>query len=182
MNHRSFLYYDSFITPLGPITVLANDEGVCRIDFGEFEERHSAYQSWKKKHLLRGEFVYDPEQKYVRQTKEELNEYFDGKRTQFSIPLICYGTDFQRGVWRTLVNQIPYGETRSYKEIASTMLSPKAIRAVGGAVNQNPFAIVVPCHRVIGSNGKLVGYAGGLEKKRHLLDFEKQYTVVPFTN
>lgn len=179
MNHRSFLYYDSFETPLGAMTVLANDEGVCRIDFGHCEDRIASYQSWKKKHFLKGELVYDPQHKYVLQTKDELLQYFDGKRSSFTVPLNCYGTEFQRKVWRTLLHNVPFGETRSYKEIATSMLTPKAIRAVGGAVNKNPFAIIVPCHRIIGSNGKLVGYAGGVDKKQKLLDFEKKQAAVP---
>lgn len=178
MNHRSFMYYDSFETPIGSMTVLANDSGVCRIDFGTYEDRLASFQAWKKKHLLKGELVYDPEHPYVIQTKKEMLQYFEGKRNDFTFPLNCYGTDFQRKTWRILLHDIPFGETRSYKEIATAMHSPKAIRAVGGAINQNPFSVVVPCHRVIGSNGKLVGYAGGLEKKQQLLDFEKQQTIV----
>ncbi|SFJ60160.1 methylated-DNA-[protein]-cysteine S-methyltransferase [Halobacillus dabanensis] len=178
MNHHSFLYYDSFETPLGPITVLANDEGVCRIDYGHHECHLATYQSWKKKHFLKGELVYDPDHQYVAQIKKEIFQYFSGDRTEFQVPLNCYGTDFQRQVWRTLLYHVPFGETRSYKDIAASMHAPKAIRAVGGAVNQNPFSIVVPCHRVIGSNGKLVGYAGGLEKKQQLLEFEKQHHTI----
>lgn len=178
MNHRSFIYYDSFETPIGFMTVLANDSGVCRIDYGNYEDRIASFQTWKKKHFLKGELVYDPEYEFVQQTKREINEYFKGERNEFTIPLNCYGTDFQRKVWRTLLHDIPYGETRSYKDIAAMLHSPKAIRAVGGAVNQNPFSIVVPCHRVIGSNGKLVGYAGGLERKQQLLELEKEYAVV----
>ncbi|RWZ55328.1 methylated-DNA--[protein]-cysteine S-methyltransferase [Halobacillus fulvus] len=179
MNHRSLLYYDTFETPLGLMTIVVNDEGVCRIDYGKFEDRIAFYQAWKKKHFLKGEFVYEPEHEYVVQTKNELNEYFKGEKAVFTLPLNCYGTDFQRKVWRSLLHGIPFGETRSYKDIAAEMKSPKAIRAVGGAVNQNPFSIVVPCHRVIGSNGKLVGYAGGIEKKQHLLEFEKEHAAVP---
>ncbi|MGV2622889.1 UNVERIFIED_CONTAM: methylated-DNA--[protein]-cysteine S-methyltransferase [Halobacillus marinus] len=178
MNHQSFLYHDTFETPLGAVTVLANDEGVCRIDYGKYEDRTAFYQSWKRKHFLKGELVYDPEQTYVAQTREELQEYFAGRRSEFQVPLQCYGTDFQRQVWRTLHHQIPYGETRSYKDIASYIHAPKAIRAVGGAVNQNPFSIVVPCHRVIGSNGKLVGYAGGIDKKEKLLELEREHHSV----
>ncbi|MBN9656509.1 methylated-DNA--[protein]-cysteine S-methyltransferase [Halobacillus litoralis] len=178
MNHQSFLYYDTFETPLGPMTVLANDEGVCRIDYGHYEDRLATYQSWKKKHFLKGELVYDPEHKYVAQTKQELTSYFEGHRNEFHVPLNCYGTDFQRQVWRTLLHHVPYGETRSYKDIAASMHAPKAIRAVGGAVNQNPFSIIVPCHRIIGSNGKLVGYAGGLDKKQKLLEFEKEHQTI----
>ncbi|KHE72318.1 methylated-DNA--[protein]-cysteine S-methyltransferase [Halobacillus sp. BBL2006] len=179
MNHRSFLYYDTFNTPLGPMTVLTNDEGVCRIDFGHYEDRIASYQSWKKKHFLKGELVYDPDHKYVQLTKNEIEEYFNGTRIEFTVPLNCYGTEFQRKVWRMLLHTVPYGETRSYKDIAAAMHTPKAIRAVGGAVNQNPFSIIVPCHRIIGSNGKLVGYAGGLEKKQQLLEFEKNHVVLP---
>lgn len=180
MNHRSFMYYDTFETPLGSMTVLANDTGVCRIDFGTYEDRLASFQSWMRKHLLKGELVYDKEHMYVSQTKKELLEYFEGQRSEFSIPLNCYGTDFQRKTWRTLLHDIPFGETRSYKDIATAMRSPKAIRAVGGAINKNPFSVVVPCHRVIGSNGKLVGYAGGLDKKQQLLDFEsKSLQVAP---
>ncbi|WP_226576498.1 methylated-DNA--[protein]-cysteine S-methyltransferase [Halobacillus litoralis] len=178
MNHHSFLYYDTFETPLGSMTVLANDEGVCRIDFGHYEDRLITYQSWKKKHFLKGELVYDPDQMFITQTKKEIKEYFDGKRTDFHVPLNCYGTDFQRQVWRNLLHHVPFGETRSYKDIATSLRAPKAIRAVGGAINKNPFSIVVPCHRVIGSNGKLVGYAGGLEKKQKLLEFEKEHHIV----
>ncbi|UOQ43627.1 methylated-DNA--[protein]-cysteine S-methyltransferase [Halobacillus salinarum] len=178
MNHRSFLYYNSFDTPIGTMTVLANDEGVCRIDYGDYDERMAAIQAWKKKHFLNGELVYDPEQRYVEQTRKEIDEYFQGKRTEFTVPLNCYGTDFQRRVWRTLLHSVPFGETRSYKDIAEALSTPKAVRAVGGAVNQNPFSIIVPCHRIIGSNGKLVGYAGGLEKKQQLLTFETDHVVV----
>ncbi|WP_027956636.1 methylated-DNA--[protein]-cysteine S-methyltransferase [Halobacillus kuroshimensis] len=178
MNHHSFLYYDTFQTPLGAMTVLANDEGVCRIDFGHHEDRLPAYQSWKRKHFLKGELVYDPDHSLIVQTEKELQEYFQGIRTAFDVPLNCYGTDFQRKVWKTLLHQIPFGETRSYKDVALALHSPQAIRAVGGAVNKNPFSVIVPCHRVIGSNGKLVGYAGGLDKKEKLLDFEKQHTAI----
>ncbi|MCA0969786.1 methylated-DNA--[protein]-cysteine S-methyltransferase [Halobacillus litoralis] len=172
------MYYGTFDTPLGAITVLANDTGVCRIDFGTYEDRLSTFQSWMRKHLLKGELVYDPEHTYVSQARNELYEYFEGKRREFDIPLNCYGTDFQRKTWRTLLHDIPFGETRSYKDIARAMHSPKAIRAVGGAINKNPFSVVVPCHRVIGSNGKLVGYAGGLDKKQQLLDFESKSPAV----
>ena len=103
----------------------------------------------------------------------QLDEYFHGKRKEFDFPLEMRGTEFQKKVWMAL-SDIPYGETRTYKEIATAVGSPKASRAVGMANNKNPIAIVVPCHRVIGSNGKLVGYAGGLEMKTALLEIEKK--------
>jgi len=110
--------------------------------------------------------------KLLQTFKCELNEYFAGKRTQFSVPLNPKGTEFQRKVWRAL-QSIPYGETRSYKEIAIAVGNEKASRAVGMANNKNPIAIAIPCHRVIGADGKLVGYAGGMETKIHLLELEK---------
>lgn len=104
----------------------------------------------------------------------ELEEYFTGKRQIFDIPLEPVGTDFQKKVWQALL-EIPYGETKSYKEIAIAAGSPKGCRAAGMANNRNPIAIIVPCHRVIGADGKLVGYAGGLDLKLELLNLEVKY-------
>lgn len=105
-------------------------------------------------------------------TMIELNEYVQGKRKVFTRPLNPKGTQFQKDVWQALL-AIPYGETRSYQQIAETVQSPKALRAVGQACHVNPIGIIVPCHRVIGKNGKLTGYAGGLEYKILLLEHEK---------
>ena len=102
----------------------------------------------------------------------QLSEYFNGTRKKFDLPLALKGTEFQKSVWKALMT-IPYGETRTYKEIAEIIGNPKACRAVGMANNKNPISIVVPCHRVIGSNGKLVGYGGGIEIKKILLKLEK---------
>ena len=102
----------------------------------------------------------------------QLEEYFTGKRERFDLPLNPYGTDFQRSVWKAL-QEIPYGETRSYKQIAQAVNNPDACRAVGLANNKNPIWIMIPCHRVIGSNGSLTGYGGGLDMKKRLLDLEK---------
>lgn len=102
---------------------------------------------------------------------DQLTEYFDKKRTDFDFPLAASGTEFQRRVWKALVS-VPYGETASYAAIANAVENPKAVRAVGAANGKNPIAIVVPCHRVIGSNNTLTGYAGGLERKRYLLNLE----------
>jgi len=104
-------------------------------------------------------------------TANQLNEYFEGKRKVFDIPLNPQGTDFQRKVWKAL-EAIPYGETRSYKDIATAVGNPKACRAVGLANNKNPIWIIIPCHRVIGANGSLTGYGGGIDMKRKLLDKE----------
>lgn len=111
----------------------------------------------------------------LREAARQLELYFEGRLREFDIPLLLDGTPFQVAVWRELV-KIPYGETAGYGEIAAAIGKPKAARAVGMANHRNPLAIVVPCHRVIGADGKLVGYGGGLELKRRLLELEKRYS------
>ena len=108
----------------------------------------------------------------IKEAHQQLMEYLKGERKTFDLPLNLKGTDFQKQVWMALCD-IPYGETRSYKQIAESIGNPKAVRAVGMANNRNPLLIVVPCHRVIGANGKLVGYGAGIEKKEFLLRLEK---------
>jgi methylated-DNA-[protein]-cysteine S-methyltransferase len=110
----------------------------------------------------------------VREATRQLEAYFAGERMEFDLPLAPEGTEFQRRVWKALV-AIPYGETRSYSELARSIGKPAAVRAVGAANGRNPIGIIVPCHRVIGSSGKLVGYGGGLPMKRMLLDLEAEY-------
>ena len=117
----------------------------------------------------------------IRLTVEQLNEYFLGKRKIFNLPINIQGTEFQKTVWKEL-NKIPYGETRTYKEIAQFIGKENAQRAVGNANNKNPIAIIIPCHRVIGSNGTLTGYAGGINKKKFLLNLEKNFTKGIFFN
>ena len=107
----------------------------------------------------------------IKRAKKQLFEYFEGKRKNFDLPLLKEGTPFQISVWSAL-EKIPYGETRSYKDIAIAIDNPKAVRAVGMANNRNKIAIFIPCHRVIGADGKLVGYGGGLHIKRFLLELE----------
>jgi methylated-DNA-[protein]-cysteine S-methyltransferase len=110
----------------------------------------------------------------VKQAAEQLFDYFEGRRFLFELPLNAIGTGFQKAVWDAL-QQIPYGETRSYKDIAKAAGNVKACRAVGMANNKNPISIVIPCHRVIGTDGRLVGYGGGLDIKTKLLELEKRY-------
>lgn len=111
---------------------------------------------------------------FLQEVAHQLEEYFAGQRKRFQLPLAPQGTDFQQKVWREL-QAIPYGETRSYKEIAHRIGNPKACRAVGLANNRNPISIIIPCHRVIGHRGQLVGYGGGLEIKRFLLELERKH-------
>lgn len=113
----------------------------------------------------------------IKKAINQLNDYFSGKRRKFDLPLAPCGTDFQKTVWRELQN-IPYGETRSYKEIAEKIGRFKAFRAVGHANNKNPIPIFIPCHRVIGADGSLVGYGGGIEIKKYLLDMEKKFNTL----
>jgi methylated-DNA-[protein]-cysteine S-methyltransferase len=109
----------------------------------------------------------------LEKAQQELDEYFAGKRQRFDLPHEVQGTEFQKRVWQEL-QTIPYGETRSYKDIAKQVQSPLASRAVGLANNKNPISIIIPCHRVVGQNGKLTGYAGGLAAKEYLLDLEQR--------
>lgn len=148
----------------------------CKYQF----ENISLYLVATETHLINIQFTQP--QKALLQTTEflsmatiQLDEYFQGKRTTFSLPFKLTGTPFQLVVWKELQN-IPYGQTTSYKEIAQKINKPKACRAVGMANNKNPLPIIIPCHRVIGSNGKLIGYAGGLKLKNYLLELEKSHT------
>lgn len=148
----------------------------CKYQF----ENISLYLVATETHLVNIQFTQP--QKALLQTTEllsmatiQLDEYFQGKRTVFSLPFKLTGTPFQLAVWKELQN-IPYGKTTSYKEIAQKINKPKACRAVGMANNKNPLPIIIPCHRVIGSNGKLIGYAGGLKLKNYLLELEKSHT------
>ncbi|GHV64782.1 methylated-DNA--protein-cysteine methyltransferase [Bacteroidia bacterium] len=154
----------TYHTPIGYITITANEKAVVKIAFGKKE----------------GGEQEGSEQKETSQLKiasTQIEEYFAGKRRVFDFPIQPKGTPFQLQVWAAL-RQIPYGQTRSYKQIAEAIGHPKACRAVGMANNKNPLPIVVPCHRVIGADGKLVGYAGGLEVKKKMLELEKSTTFV----
>lgn len=120
-----------------------------------------------------GSQVPEKETPLLRETKKQLHEYFNGQRKSFDLPLQPAGTAFQQEVWKAL-RQIPYGETRSYKELADMIGNSKACRAVGGANNKNPILILIPCHRVIGVNGSLTGFAAGLPAKKYLLELEQE--------
>jgi O-6-methylguanine DNA methyltransferase len=152
-------YYAHTNSPVGPLFLAASTKGLVRL---EFEGR---VQKLNPKVKLQ-EFP-DAIAPYL----SELNEYFSGQRRVFSLPLDLRGTEFQLQCWRALL-AIPYGETRSYGDIAQTIGHPHAFRAVGMSNNRNPIAIIVPCHRVIASDGSLCGYGGGLDIKRKLLELE----------
>lgn len=153
-------YIKKMESPIGVLYLAQDEKGICNIAFSEAEI------------LLKDEGIYQ-DTELLEEAKRQLFEYFQGKRKQFELPLSMKGTDFQKRVWECLL-QIPYGETCSYGQIAAMAGNPKACRAVGMANNRNPVSIVVPCHRVIGANGSLVGYGGGLDIKEKLLRLEQE--------
>jgi O-6-methylguanine DNA methyltransferase len=156
------LFYVRTPSPVGPLFLAASTKGLVRLEFESRMQR------------------LDPDTIQLRESNPalapyllELNEYFAGKRRKFSTPLDLRGTGFQLACWNALL-EIPYGETRSYRDIAQAICHPHAYRAVGMSNNRNPVAIIVPCHRVIASSGSLCGYGGGLDLKRKLLDLEQE--------
>jgi len=148
--------YQFLDSPIGCLRLLSNGTQLTAI---EFEDQYSAIGDCE---------TSDP---VLAQSIGQLGDYFAGRRQYFALPLSAQGTAFQRSVWAALA-RIPYGEVRSYRDIAHSIGKPKAVRAVGAANGRNPLPIVVPCHRVIGSNGTLTGFAGGLPAKTYLLQLE----------
>lgn len=153
-------YYTYYQSPHGQMTIQANDTGLLGVWF--------EIQTTQPQELG----AYSDDHAILNQAKIQLEEYFSGRRTQFDLPLAAKGTDFQQSVWQALC-KIPYGETWSYQQLADEIGNPKAVRAVGLANGKNPISVIVPCHRVIGKNGKLTGYAGGVETKEKLLQLER---------
>jgi len=146
----------SYETPLGAIWILESEGAITNISFSKPQDFEMGETS------------------LTSEAARQLTEYFNGKRKQFELPLKPNGTEFQKKAWGALL-EIPYGETRSYKQQAELVGNSKASRAVGMSNNRNPIMIVIPCHRVVGANGDLTGYAGGLDVKRFLLDLEKSF-------
>ena len=147
-------------SPIGPLTLVERDGGLV----GLYMAEHS--------HALRAEALGQEVPEALPEAARQLGEYFDGERTEFDLPLNAVGTGFQQEVW-ALLRAIPYGGTATYGELAAELGRPSAARAVGAAVGRNPISIVVPCHRVVGSTGKLTGYAGGISRKEFLLALER---------
>ncbi|HXE91802.1 MAG TPA: methylated-DNA--[protein]-cysteine S-methyltransferase [Terriglobales bacterium] len=157
------LYYSHVRSPIGPLTVAVSGRGLVALEFGaEPPAKHR--RAWRDVEWKESAEKTAP---YVKQ----LEEYFAGVRREFTLPLDLRGTEFQKRCWQALL-EIPYGRTRSYAEVARAVGKPRAFRAVGLANNRNPIAIVVPCHRVIGKDGSLTGYGGGLDVKEELLRLE----------
>ena len=161
--------FQLYSSPCGEIVLASVGGELCLCDWNTMPcaERNKR----RLQRLLCSEFKEQPSD-VIRQAISQLDEYFAGKRTAFTIPLHPVGTDFQKCVWNVLL-EIPYGETRSYKEIAQRVDNVKGVRAVAQAIGANGIGIIIPCHRVIGKNRSLTGFAGGLDAKRFLLDLEK---------
>lgn len=148
-------------SPVGKLKLVASDKGLVAI----------LWENDTPRRVRLSELVEDKQHPVLCETERQLGEYFEGRRKSFSLKLDMRGTLFQNEVWEALL-AIPFGETRSYGQLAKQLGNPKATRAVGAANGRNPISIVVPCHRVIGSSGKLTGFAGGLDTKAYLLELE----------
>lgn len=154
-------FYKTMKSPVGELKLIASDKGLAAILWENDNPR--------RVHIR--EYAKDNNHPMLLKTQKELGEYFDKKRKKFTLKLDFIGTEFQKKVWAALLT-IPFGETRSYGDIAQQIGKPTAVRAVGAANGKNPISIITPCHRVIGTSGKLTGFAGGLDNKQCLLDLE----------
>ncbi|OFY94115.1 MAG: XRE family transcriptional regulator [Bacteroidetes bacterium RIFOXYC12_FULL_35_7] len=157
-------------TPLGTMFACAVEQGICLLEFTDRKMLETELKSLTK--LLNANIIQGANP-HFDVLKQQLEEYFEGKRKEFSVPLFTPGTEFQWSVWKELQN-IPYGSTRSYKQQAAALQKPEAVRAVANANGMNRISIIIPCHRVIGNDGSLTGYGGGLWRKQWLLDMEKK--------
>jgi len=160
-NLSANLWYKFIPSPIGPLKLVASNRGLVGI----------LWENDNPRRVRLTELVERAEHPVLVRAERELNEYFTGMRSGFTVPLDMRGTPFQRQVWEALLG-IPFGETRTYGQLAIQLGNPKATRAVGAANGRNPIAILVPCHRVIGHSGKLTGFAGGLDAKAYLLKLE----------
>lgn len=167
--------YKSYITtPIGELLACVSSLGVCMLDFYDNEQTEIELDKLKK--CFQASIVEEKTPLFL-ELEKQLKAYFSKQITEFNLPLDLRGTDFQQRVWESLLN-IPYGKTISYKEQAITLGNIKGIRAVASANGMNPVAIIVPCHRVIGQNGSLIGYAGGLWRKKFLLELESNQLIL----
>jgi methylated-DNA-[protein]-cysteine S-methyltransferase len=154
-------YYDTYESPQGGMLLVADDEGLAGVFFNRQKHHPKQQADWKR----------DPHCRVLQQAKRELTEYFAGKRKRFEVALAPEGTAFQRAVWQA-ISTVGFGKTITYGELAQRAGCPGSARAAGAATGRNPITIIVPCHRIMGANGALTGYAGGLERKRALLALE----------
>lgn len=169
-TNKITIYLDRVTTKLGPMFIAATDLGLCLLEFTDRRMLERELIDLRKRFCG---VIVPGTNKFIKQTKKELSEYFKGERNQFTVPLDLAGTEFQKKIWLELI-KIPFGETVCYQDQATKLGNPKAVRAVANANGMNKISIIIPCHRVIGKDGKLVGYGGGLPRKQWLLDHEQK--------
>jgi len=165
---KEVMDYTRIATPLGTMVAAAADKGLCLLEFADRRMLETELNYFRKKFNAS---IIEGKNQHLELLERELAEYFAGTLKKFTVPLAISGTDFQKSVWYQLV-KIPYGITRSYKQVAESIKQPSAVRAVANANGMNRIAIIIPCHRVIGNNGHLTGYGGGLWRKKWLLELE----------
>lgn len=163
------LYYDEIQAPTGVITITTSLKGICRLDFKAYADNKDKMTLWANRWYGEHQYIHSPV--HLQTAVQQLHQYFAEKREVFDLSFDLQGTEFQRRVWEGLL-MIPYGKAVSYKWIAEQIGQPTAVRAVGGANNRNPIPLIIPCHRVIGMNGQMVGYGSGLPLKEWLLRLE----------
>lgn len=162
------IFKQNIETPLGTLVACATEENLCLLQFSDSKKLDAILKNISK-HLQME--IVEKEIRLLKKLEIQLQEYFNGERKVFNIPIHLIGTDFQKSVWKVL-QDIPYGETISYQKQSTLLHNPKAVRAVANANGQNKIAILIPCHRVIGNNGSLTGYAAGIWRKQKLLELE----------
>jgi AraC family transcriptional regulator of adaptative response/methylated-DNA-[protein]-cysteine methyltransferase len=167
---KTIINITRFTTPLGPMFACATKQGICLLEFTNRRMLETEFEELKKR---LNAVILPGENRFLSQVEKEILEYFNRTRKVFAVPLHTPGTDFQNEVWKKL-QQVQYGKTISYKQLAIRMECPTAVRAVASANGRNRIAIIIPCHRIIGENGDLTGYGGGLPRKKWMIDFEKQ--------
>ncbi|MEE9230103.1 MAG: methylated-DNA--[protein]-cysteine S-methyltransferase [Acidobacteriota bacterium] len=170
-KHREAIQICQVLTPLGPMVAGSVNEGICLLEFSDRRMLETQLRTLKKR---LGIPLITSCGSHIKALQKQLNEYFEGRRKRFDLPLVTPGTPFQMRVWDRL-KTIPYGECRTYKSQAKALGDPRAVRAIARANGDNQISIIIPCHRVIGSDGKLVGYGGGIWRKKYLLDLERKH-------
>lgn len=170
LTNQNIIYLHRINTPIGEMFVGATENGLCLLAFSDQKTLENMLKNIETRYSAT---LIREENQHIKQTQQELAEYFAGKRKNFTVTLDIKGTDFQKQVWQALI-EIPYGVTHSYQDQAHSIGKPKAVRAVANANGMNLISIIIPCHRIIGANGSLTGYSGGIWRKSWLLNFEKE--------
>ncbi|WBX75756.1 methylated-DNA--[protein]-cysteine S-methyltransferase [Tenacibaculum ovolyticum] len=168
-KNRHLILINRLTTPLGPMFVCATDNGICLLEFVDRRMLETEFKYLQK--LLKANII-SGDNEHIKQVKKEIKEYFEGTRKTFNVKLETPGTEFQNQVWNCL-KQIKYGTTTTYQKLAKKINNPKAIRAVASANGYNRISIIVPCHRVVGKDGKMIGYGDGIERKKWLIEHER---------